>query len=160
MNKEKHYNMKTRTIKVWDGDYAIEVASIEELAPIAPHKFPIEDDTIGFYVSQEAFDNMSDEELEEYVNREGYDWKGPKPGENVVYVVRYTLVVDSIHEAEETHVFATLESAKELFNKLVAQDKEEGGWDYDESRPNYYESWADCYIANYCHIELAVCKVQ
>lgn len=83
-----------------------------------------------------------------------------------VYVLNYMLIIDGCCAENETHIYSSQESGKELFDQLVAEDKEDNcklGWSEDESElaNNYFESWDDdCYAMNHCVISLKEYEVE
>ena len=73
--------LNLRSVVVRDGNYVINVAPqsvenalLDEEGNVKPEYCWI-DDEISYYVTDRQFETLSDDELEELVNREGYDWK-------------------------------------------------------------------------------------
>ena len=70
---------KTREIKVYEtGNYVLVSCESERQRMIANNTFDEEDEFIAYYVSDNDFYSLSDEELEKMVNIEAYDWRKKK----------------------------------------------------------------------------------
>lgn len=66
---------KVREIQVYEtGEFVLVSCESERQKMIANNTFEEEDEFISYYVRDDEFYDLSDDELEKLVNREAYDW--------------------------------------------------------------------------------------